>query len=576
MRLRLLLLLVAALMALGIEATAQSPALPGNPITLDNTPQRDTTNRNAKKDWHDEPVTIYSTLAFSGMRSWLPDTTLHNFQRRPFIQPYYHDLGNLGTPVRSQLFIPENIGITGPSLGYHVYDVYRFKADSLRYYNTTRPYTSFSYQLGSKLEQTARLMHTQNITPRWNFSAQYQKINSAGYFRLQRSNHDCGALSTHYSSKNQRYELFGAAVYNNLQSDENGGILGDTLLDETRYSDRATVPVALDNDRYTNSSSQGRRSSFTNTLRDFNVLLRHQFTLGRHDTLYNADSTQYSIVLQPRFSFGHRFEAGSQKHRFKSLVAQPDAWSSFFTPAFGTNDSVYTEQYWRWIDNRFTLSGFVGQGAKAVSGSVGVGTRVDAFYTEYITGRDASSILSTYLTGDVRKEALTPEAWGYEASARLFLTAPPRGIFWRRASLSKDFGPRIGALSIGGLQQLTDAPYAYTIYANQFFRQDAALSKESITSFWGALAGAAPRHYAWCAHVPDGQLYLPRRLSLPRDQWQAPILAGRRCFYCQSAYGAEGAALWGLYTGCGRRFSGRHGRCPALCAALYGAREHQL
>jgi hypothetical protein len=486
--LRLLTLLITIFFLLaGRFAFAQQPPQPGTPITLQNAPQRDTTNRKSSTNWHDEPVTIYSTAAFSGIKSYLPDTQVHHFHRRPFIQTWNRDLGNLGTPLRSQLFTPENLGHTGPSLGYHGYDVYRFHVDSLRYYNTTRPYTSFAYQLGSKLEQTLRIMHTQNISPRWNFAARYQKINSAGYYRLQRSNHDAGALNTHYASKNQRYELFGAAVYNKEQTDENGGIVADTLLNDARYGDRQTIPVALDNPSYIQRSDQGRRSSFTNTLRDFNVLLRHQYTLGHLDTLYNADSTQYSIQLVHRFSVGHRFEAGSQKHKFKSLVPDPAAWSSFFTRTFATSDSVYTEQYWSWVDNRFVLSGFVGKGAKQVSGSAGIGNRVDAFYTEYAAGRETSSTISTYLTGDVQKEATTPGAWAYNASAKFFITGASAGDFILSGALSKDFGPKLAMVTVGGSQQLTSAPYAYTIYENQYFRQSADLSKESITTFYGLL-----------------------------------------------------------------------------------------
>lgn len=484
---RLFLFLSFLFLLTGFRASAQLPAQPGNPITLQNAPQRDTTNRQSKADWHDEPVSIYSTTAYSSLRTAWPDTEVHNFQRRPFIQPYWRDLGNLGTPARSLLFTPENLGRTGPSLGYHVYDVYRFNADSLRFYNTTRPYTAFNYQLGSKLEQTLRFMHTQNISPRWNFAAQYQKINSPGYYKLQRSNHDAGALSTHFSTKDQRYELYGAVVYNKEQTDENGGIRADSFLNSATFSDRATIPVLLDNPYYGNTSSAGRRSSYTNTMRDFNVLIRHQYTLGRHDTLYNADSTQYSIALVPRFSVGHRFEAGSEKHTFKSLVPDSAIWSSFFNRRFSSLDSVFSQQHWTWVDNRFVLSGFVGKGAQQLSATAGIGNRVDAFYTDYAVGRETSSFISTYITGEVRKEALTAGAWGYGASAKLFITGAAIGDLLLNGALSKDFGPRIGSLSIGAMQQLSEAPYAYTIYRNQYFRQSAGLSKESITSFFGEL-----------------------------------------------------------------------------------------
>lgn len=485
MRLTFALLAVAFLLSHS-GALAQLPVQPASPLTPQTT-QRDTSKQGHANEWHDEPVRIFRSRAYSEQKEFLPDTSVHHFHRRKFLQPWYRNLGNLGTPAASQLFIPENLGRCGPDLGYHVYDVYRFDADSLLYYNTTRPYTSFGYELGSKLEQTLRLLHTQNISPRWNVALQYQKVNSAGYFRLQRSNHDMGSLSTHFKSQNLRYELFGAFVYNKEQTDENGGILGDSLLSDSRYTDRGTLPVALDNPSYYNTSSQGRRSSVTNTLRDFNVLLQHRYTLGRKDTLFNADSTQFNIVLVPRFSVGHRLEAGSEKHRFKSLLPQQEDWYSFYQGSFASNDSVYSEQYQRWIDNRFTLSGFIGKGAKQLSVTAGLGNRFDDFYTDYVNGRDELSIVSTYLSGDVKKEALSPEAWSYQADAKFFISGAAAGDFVLNAALSKDFGPRLAVLSVGASQQLSEAPYAYTIFQNQYFAQREQLSKQSTTSFWGRL-----------------------------------------------------------------------------------------
>ncbi len=486
--LRLLYLLLGSLaICCALTASAQQPPIPGNPVTLQNAPQRDTTNRSSTANWRDEPVSIHASPAFSALRTY-PDTQLHHFHRRPFLQPWYRDLGNLGSPARSQLFIPENLGHTGPSLGYRVYDIYRLIADSLPYYNTTRPYTVFNYQLGSKLEQTLRLMHTQNVTPRWNVAARYQKIGSPGFYRLQRTNHDAGALNTQYSSVNQQYELYGAVVYNNMQSDENGGILGDSLLEDPIYGDRQTIPVALENRSYYASSSAGRRSSITNTLRDFNILIRHQYTLGRRDTLYNEDSTQYRIQLVPRFSIRHRLEGGSERHKSKDVAPDSLVYLSFFNRSFASADSVSSVQQRAWVDNRVSLNGFVGPKERQLALSAGIGNRLDNFYTDFIADREKSSIISTYLTGDLTKEALSPEAWGYAAHAKFFIAGAAVGNFLISGTASKDFGRTIGAVRAGASQQLTDAPYAYTVFRNQYFRQEASLSKESITLLWAELS----------------------------------------------------------------------------------------
>lgn len=469
------------------SAKAQQPIIPGNPVTLQNAPQRDTTDRSNSAKWRDEPVRLFKIKAFSEVKTY-PDTNLHNFQRRPFVQDWYRDLGNHGTASENQVFTPEDLGNTGPGLGYHAFDIYRLNADSLQYYNTTRPYTAFSYQLGSKLEQTLHLLHTQNIKPNWNFAAQYQKLGSQGFYKLQRTSHDGGALSTHYKSANQHYEIYGAFVYNKEQTDENGGILGDTLLDVAKYSDRQTIPVGLDNPFYTQTSSAGRRSAITNVDRNFNILLQHQYTLGKRDTLYNQDSTQYAVNLIPRFSIRHRLEAGSEKHTFKDVAPDSVVYSSFFQRGFGTSDSVFSQQNWNWIDNRISLNGFIGPQENPLAVSAGIGSRIDNFYTNFLAGKATNNNLSNYLIGDVSKEAIAPKSWGYDASAKFVISGPAVGDFLLKGNASKDFGRGIGRISVGALQQLTQAAYAYTIFQNQYFAEKNTLSKESNTLLFATIS----------------------------------------------------------------------------------------
>lgn len=474
-------------LAISLPAVAQMPINPSDPVTLQNAPQRDTTNKTNTKHWRDEPVRIFYKRAFSNIHL-TPDTVLHNFQRRPFVQDWYRDLGNLGTPQNNQLFLPENIGNTGLSLGYHVFDNYRFKADSLLYYNTTRPYTVFDYQLGSKLEQTLRLLHTQNITPDWNFAVQYQKIVSQGFYKLQRTNHDAAALSTHYKSANQHYELYAAVVYNKEQSDENGGILGDSLLDQAKYNDRLTIPVALDNPYYNASSSAGRRSAITNVDRDFNILLNHQYILGSRDTNFNWDSTQFSVSLVPRFSIRHRLEIGGEKHTFKDVAPDSSYYSSFFQRGFASSDSVFTQQNWLWVDNQFSLHGFIGKKESPFAVSAGIGNRIDNFYTDYIVGKETNNNITNYLSGTISKESVGDRAWGFSANTKFIFTGPAVGDFILNGQASKGFGNRFGRITVGATQQLSAAPYAYTLFRNQYYTETTRLSKESITLLFGKIS----------------------------------------------------------------------------------------
>src|SRR5205823_5715550 len=124
--------------------------------------------------------------------------------------------------------------------------------------------------------------HTQNIKPWWNFAIDYRKVNSPGFYKIQRNNHDAASFTTHYQSKDHHYELYGALIYNKMQHDENGGIVSDSELLDPNYTDRRTLHVAFDNQTYSLT-----RSSITNMQRDFTMQVLHSYTWGHGDTLYN-------------------------------------------------------------------------------------------------------------------------------------------------------------------------------------------------------------------------------------------------------------------------------------------------
>jgi len=449
--------------------------------------QRDSSfNKSNTNKWKEVEARIYFHKLNSEKKE-IPDTSLHTFHRRPFTQPWYRDLGNLGSPVQNLQFTPEDR--MGPTLGYHVYDVYRFDADSLNYYNTTRPYSVFSYQLGSKLEQMASITHTQNIKPNWNFAVGYRKVNSPGFYKLQRTIHDNAYLATNYKSNNLHYELYGAVVYNKFQQDENGGIVNDSELENSQFADRRTIDVAFQNDGYSIT-----RSSVTNMQRDFGVLLQHRYSWGHVDTTYNADSTQYNTQLVPRFSITHKFQLGSEKHVFKDIFPDSLRYTSLFQQGFNNSftggfitDSVFSQQTWVWVDNKLLLNGFVGPKGKQLEFDAGVGNRIDEFKTNYIIGSSKNNILSNYVTGDIRKEALKPGEWFYNASAQLYLTGDYAGNFVIDAKVGKDLNKNLGSISAGFRQQLNSAPYSYTYFATQFDTITHSYDKESVTQFYATI-----------------------------------------------------------------------------------------
>ena len=524
----------------------QSTTLPGGN-------QKDSTHAKSNTGaWKDEDAAITYEL-LNNRKTYIPDTALHTFQRRPFVQTWARDLGNLGSPIQNLLFTPEYR--VGPSLGYHIFDAYRFIPDSLKYYNTTNPYSVFSYQLGTKLEQVAGIMYTQNIKPNWNFMVDYRKTNSPGFFKTNRNNHDNFGMTTNYKSLNRHYTLYAAMVYNKEQHDENGGIVNDSELNNPDYYDRGTVDAAYQNSQYSIT-----RSPVSNVLRDFGLMIQNNYTWGRIDTTYNTDSTQYTYKLKPRFSLSHKLELSTEKHTYKDLAPDSLRYVSLFNaslPAFGTyimgEDSVFTQQMWFWVDNKFMLNGFIGKDDKQLRFSAGFGTRYDQFTSQpvsnliidslpnkvYTTGMDRGQTVSNYLAGEISKEALHSGEWEYKAAATLFATGDYAGNFDLNAMIGKEFKNNRGGFVAGFSQQLGSAPYSYTHYENNFVKLFYTFNKESITNVYLTFEEKKWRFSAGIKnYIIDNYIYLnneqvPSQYAIPFNQTQAWI---RKIFKVGSFY----------------------------------------
>ena len=488
------------------------------------TPKDTTHAKSNTNKWKDEEATI-SYEHLNSAKTHTTDTSLHTFQRNPFLQPWYRDLGNTGSPAYNLLFTPENR--VGPSLGYHVNDIYRFQLDSLPFYNTNRPYTIFNYQLGSKLEQIAGVMHTQNIQPNWNFVVEYRKTYSPGFYKIERNNNDNACFSTNYKSLDKHYALYAGMVYNKEQHDENGGIVNVKELDTSRYFDRSTVDVTYQNDAYSLT-----RSAISNMQRDFGLLLYQTYTFGPSDTTYNDDSTHYTYRIKPRFSIGHKLELSSEKHLYKDLTPDSTRYTTLFNASFPSSgayyyvpggDSIQTQQTWFWIDNEVTLNGFIGPEGDQLKFTAGAGNRFDEFVSSPVASGvpDRDKVLSNYLTGEIKKEALSGGQWQYGAKATFFATGDYAGNFNLNAEIGRDFKNNNGGFVAGFQQNLGSAPYSYTNYENDYAKLLYSFNKESITDFYATFElrkfrfSAGVKNYTIDNYIYINEAETPAQYTIP-------------------------------------------------------------
>lgn len=476
---------------------------------LSNKPARDTTlDKTNNTTWKNQEATV-RFVRLNSDRIYSPDTAVHTFHRRPFIQPWARDMGNPGSPVYNLLFTPEYR--VGPSLGYHVSDPFRFNVDSLYYYNTNRPYSLFGYQTAGRQEHLAQIMHTQNILANWNFAIEYRKLNSPGYYKIQRNNHDNAAFTTNYSSLDKHYNLRAAMVYNKQQHDESGGIVNDSFLTDESFTDRRTINTAYQ------SNYSTTRSAMSNVQRDFTIMLQHGYTWGRTDTTFDEEDTAaYSYTLTPRFSITHNTTVSTEKHTFTDFAPDSVRYVTLFDHAFANNgggyyapgnDSVFMQQQWFWADNKVLFNGFLGREGQQLKFSAGAGVRYDQFifkplnrpmpdspffYKDY----ERHSRASTFIEGQISKEALTKGSWEFSAATRLYTSGEWAGNFNLSGTLKKKLGEKGTALQAGFSQQLGTAPYSLTNYKNMFTYKTWSFNKESITEAHGSIEIPSARLFA--------------------------------------------------------------------------------
>src|ERR1022692_840828 len=109
---------------------------------------------------------------------------------------------SLGLANRKLTFDPSlEIGF---SSGFDYLDLFGYNNEAMNYYHTRTPYTEAFVLFGMKQEQYSKILHTQNITKRWNIALNMLRIRSTGFYQRQNCTDNNVSISTNYITKNNR------------------------------------------------------------------------------------------------------------------------------------------------------------------------------------------------------------------------------------------------------------------------------------------------------------------------------------------------------------------------------------
>ncbi|WP_312090319.1 putative porin [Chryseobacterium sp.] len=161
--------------------------------------------------------------------------------------------------------------------------------NDVKYYDVKTPTATFIYHTAMKNGAALQSTYTQNIGKQFNFAIDYMGLRSQGFYRNALATNNNTIFSGHYISKKGNYELFAHYIHQNVNNQENGGIVDDDLFmsGEKQIKNRQ---YALVNLQATNSKYSYRRYYLSHQFTPFNS---EKFPFRIRHTLFNQGNKYY-------------------------------------------------------------------------------------------------------------------------------------------------------------------------------------------------------------------------------------------------------------------------------------------
>ncbi len=429
-----------------------------------------------RRNYLEDSITITYQFA-SSIQSFKLDSSISDFTKRFPIPAHHIFLGNLGTATKSILFSPEiNSGL---DFGFHAFDVYRWKLQDVRFFNSTRPYTELAYHLGGSTEQIIEVQHTQNIKPNWNVLFQYRLISSPGTFKNQKTNHNNYLLTSWFQSVNKRYNNYLVILSNRLQAEENGGIKDDkNYLDDPIYSkDRFTIPTQLGIDAPYSRNFIAPKMSTGNRYNDFSFSIRQQYDFGKKDSLV-SDSTVIPLFY-PRLRFEHNFQYNSYRFNFFDFAAD----SLYYKSKYGFSissafDSVSKRDEWKEVMNEFSIYQY--PDAKNLLQFLKAGIRIQNL--QATLGKNAHSYYNLSVHGAYLNKTKNKK-WDMAVAGAFYLTGLNAGDYHSSINLKRFTGKNKSYLELGFSNAIQTPSFLFNNRSSFYLDAVKEFKKEFTTQF---------------------------------------------------------------------------------------------
>ena len=330
-------------------ALNSTPGISGSQVTSNS--NADTLGFEHRDDSKDSISINYAY--FDSTRKWKLDSSIADFDSYYSISSKYVALGNNGAAARSLIFSP--VLKAGFDFGFHAFDIYQFTVEQTKLFNTTKPFTSISYQLASGKEQMVKVNHTQNLKPNFNVGADYKLITAPGFFISQNANHKSFRLFGDYAGNKKRYHATMIYLGNNIRNSENGGIQNTADLIDPNRKDRYTVPVNLGGAAAFNNNPFVTSVLTGNLYRNSGLLLRQSYDFGRGEEIKINDS-DVVYKYHPSIRLQYTFRTDQNSFLYKDVNADSTVYSNWYNLQLPTTkDTISFLEKWNTTTHELSI-----------------------------------------------------------------------------------------------------------------------------------------------------------------------------------------------------------------------------
>ncbi|MCF7560954.1 putative porin [Sabulilitoribacter multivorans] len=250
----------------------------------------------------DTTLTIQKEYKFNYLRK-------DNFGLMPF--------SNLGQTYNSLTYNFENTSLM-PGFGARARHFNYMEIEDINYYRVPTPLTELMFKTAFEQGQLADSFFSVNTSPQFNFSIAYKGLRSLGKYQHVLTSTGNFRFTTNYRTKNNRYNVRGHIVTQDLLNQENGGIIDDNI-DEFETGDPEFIDRSIFEVNFENAESilRGKRFHLEHNykiIREKDSLSNNKLSIG-HIISFEDKYFQYDQTTANTSFFGDAFKTIGLKDR---------------------------------------------------------------------------------------------------------------------------------------------------------------------------------------------------------------------------------------------------------------------